>query len=150
MTNNFQGKLNLTDLPPPITDKIYPGLYFPSFYPPWEKIIKSRTQEYEIVWPQWSGDRRKPIEELMMSATKSFGTQFVALSFFNEEYEVLKAENGYNVKYIQRDISFAAHALLSTDVFIILDTKKVRFALHERIVKLTLSDIPVQRSPTCH
>jgi len=34
-------------------------------------------------------------------------------------------ENGYNAKYIPRDVSLAAHALLSKEVFTVLDTRKV-------------------------
>ena len=58
-------------------------------------------------------------------AMKKFGTKFVSLSFFDEDSEVFKAENGYNQATMDRAISFAAHCLLSKDVLVILDTKEV-------------------------
>jgi hypothetical protein len=56
---------------------------------------------------------------------KEFDTVFASLSFFDGQDEIFKAENGYNVPRIPRSISIAAHALLSDDVFVVLDTKQV-------------------------
>jgi len=86
----------------------------------------SEAQRLEVIWSQWTAERRLPTEEILMSAVGRFKTSFMALSFFNENYEIIKVENGYNAKYIPRDASLAAHALLSKEVFTVLDTKKVR------------------------
>ena len=77
---------------------------------------------YDIVWPQWSRDKASA---LICAAMKEFDTYFASLSFFDGKHEVFKAENGYNVSRISRSISLAAHALLSEDVLVVLDTKQV-------------------------
>lgn len=56
---------------------------------------------------------------------KQFGTRYAAISFFDGQYEIFKAENGYNRRSIPRVTSIAAHAILSTDVFVVLDTTQV-------------------------
>ncbi|KAH8591974.1 hypothetical protein B0O99DRAFT_597596 [Bisporella sp. PMI_857] len=113
--NYVNGKLSCTDLSLLPNQNLESGLYFPAFFPPWEQSVVSYTQELESLWPHWSSKFRKPIEDLMIDASQTFGTPFVALSFFDGEFEILKAENGYNVKYIERDtFMFKDHPLVVT------------------------------------
>jgi hypothetical protein len=68
---------------------------------------------------------------------KKFGTRSATFSIFNSEYEVFKAELGYNGNQTPRSTSIAAHALLSTDVFVVLDTKQVGRLTSSQIHELT-------------
>lgn len=95
--------------------------YLPAVYPQDEDKRCSVSKNYEINWREW-------IQELagirLKETMKKFGAHCGALSFFDEEYEVLKAENGYNKLRIPRSNSIAAHALYTTEVLAILDTKE--------------------------
>jgi hypothetical protein len=82
----------------------------------------SMGSSYDIIWPQWS---REKATALICAAMKEFDAVFASLSFFDGKNEIFKAENGYNIPRISRSISIAAHALLSEDVFVVLDTKHV-------------------------
>lgn len=124
VSNVLKGQFNLTEVPP-IRHSLAPGYYFPALFPSWEQDMLSESQKLEIIWSQWTEEQKLPTEEILTSAVGRFGTSFMALSFFNENYEIIKVENGYNAKYIPRDASLAAHALLSKEVFTILDTKEV-------------------------
>jgi hypothetical protein len=79
-------------------------------------------RSYDIVWPNWS---RGKVNALISAAMKEFDTCFASISFFDGKYENFKAESGYNVSRVSRSISIAAHALLSVDVLVVLDTKQV-------------------------
>lgn len=105
-----------------------PGNYFPALSPPWELEILSETRKLEVIWPEWTEERSLPTEGLLASASELFKPCFIALSFFDEKYEIIQVETGYGVKYIPRDCSLAAHALLSKDILTILDTKEVWLA----------------------
>jgi hypothetical protein len=67
------------------------------------------------------------ISRLLISVKDRFELKCFALSIFNDKNETLKVERGYNVESISRPNSIAAHGLLSADVFVIPDTKKVPF-----------------------
>ena len=124
VSNWLQGQFNLTQVPP-IRYALKPGNYFPALFPAWERDMLSESQKLEVIWSQWTEERRLPTEEMLTSAVGRFKTSFMALSFFDANYEIIKVENGYNAKFIPRDISLAAHAMLSKEVFTILDTKEV-------------------------
>jgi hypothetical protein len=79
-------------------------------------------RQYDIVWRQWNLDKAGA---LLMAAMKRFDASCASISFFDENYEVFKLESGYNKLRIDRATSIAAHALLSTDVFVVFDTKQV-------------------------
>ncbi|KAK0119867.1 hypothetical protein ONS95_011297 [Cadophora gregata] len=120
MESYSQGHFNLINPPPP------PPLsssfeYLPSVFPPGEAERMRLSRQYDILWPQWGQDKAG---DLIRLAMKKFKTRFVSLSFFNEESEVFKAENGFNQSRVDRSISLAAHCLLSKDVLVILDTKE--------------------------
>ncbi len=82
----------------------------------------SMCGQYDIMWPQWCQEKAGA---LIRAAMKTFGTKFASLSFFDERYELFRAENGYNQPHVDRAVSIAAHCLLSKDVLVVLDTKKV-------------------------
>lgn len=84
------------------------------------------SREYDILWPQWGQEKAG---DLIRLAMKQFQTKYVSLSFFDEHYEIFKAENGYNISHVDRTVSFAAHCLLSKDVLVILDTREVPFPI---------------------
>ena len=66
---------------------------------------------------------------MIRTAMTRFGTHYAALSFFDSRFENLKVENGYNVARIGRSISIAAHALNSTEVLAVVDSKQVSHSL---------------------
>jgi len=83
---------------------------------------------YDIIWPTWF-EKKEPTEMLMRAAIKEFSAKCSSLSFFDDEYELFKAASWFKQDRIPRQTSFAAQALLSTDVFVVLDTKEVRLML---------------------
>lgn len=81
---------------------------------------------------------------------KQFNTCYAAISFFDGQYENFKAENGYQRRQIPRGVSIAAHALMSTDVFVVLDTAKVGMALAQSHSVLTHIGLAIFGKSTCH
>lgn len=61
----------------------------------------------------------------MRASMEEFGNTGVSISFIDTSHEILKAEIGCKHRVIKRSESIAAHALLTTDVLVVLDTKKV-------------------------
>lgn len=114
-----KGEFNVQNPPePPSLGSTFTHL--PAVYPDNEEMRSTASKIHEHLWKDLPYDRAKLH---MREATKKFGTRFGAISFFDDEYEVCKAEKGYSVKHIQRSNSIAAHALYSTEVFAILDTQ---------------------------
>jgi len=70
----------------------------------------------------WDTDK---ISALMMTAMETFGTCLSSLSFFDGTDEMIIAGLGYGTVKVPRSVSIAAHAVLSDDVFVVLDTHKV-------------------------
>ncbi|KAG4435545.1 hypothetical protein IFR05_008984 [Cadophora sp. M221] len=113
-----RGHFNLISPPPP--PAMNSGFeYLPALFPPGESKRMMMSREYDILWPQWGQEKAG---DLIRLAMKQFQTKYVSLSFFDEHYEIFKAENGYNTSHVDRTVSFAAHCLLSKDVLVILDT----------------------------
>ncbi|POS85447.1 hypothetical protein EPUL_002378, partial [Erysiphe pulchra] len=114
-----KGEFNIQNPPePPPLGSTFTHL--PAVYPDNEEMRSTASKIHEHLWKDLAYDRAKLH---LREATKKFGTRFGAISFFDDEYEVCKAEKGYSVKNIQRSNSIAAHALYSTEVFAILDTE---------------------------
>lgn len=80
------------------------------------------SQPFIKAMAAWDSDR---IRELLPEIMRNFKSGGCAASSFSNREEVIKAERGYNTDLIPRSTSIAAHALLSTEVFVVLDTKKV-------------------------
>lgn len=80
------------------------------------------SRAYDILWPEWGTEKAKEFLELAMA---KFKTSSVSVSIFDEGNEIFKGETGYHKSHVDRAISFAAHCLLSKDLFVILDTEQV-------------------------
>ncbi|KAI6248678.1 hypothetical protein HI914_02266 [Erysiphe necator] len=114
-----KGEFNIQNPPePPPLGSTFTHL--PAVYPDNEEMRSTASKIHEHLWKELAYDRAKIY---LREAKKKFGARFGAISFFDDEYEVCKAEKGYSVKHIQRSNSIAAHALYSTEVLTILDTK---------------------------
>ncbi|KAK2624460.1 hypothetical protein QTJ16_006410 [Diplocarpon rosae] len=120
MTSYSNGQFNLSNppKPPALKDKFE---FLPSVYPPNEPQRLGMSDDFDVLWPHWGQDNSA---ELIRIAMTKFGAKSVSLSFFDEENEVFKAENGYNQSHVARTTSIAAHCLLSKDVLVVLDTKE--------------------------
>ncbi|RDW84658.1 hypothetical protein BP6252_02248 [Coleophoma cylindrospora] len=95
--------------------------YLPAVFPHDEENRILAGSIYDVVWPHWEEEKAGV---LVRAAMKQFNTCYAAISFFDGQYENFKAENGYQRRHIPRGVSIAAHALISTDVFVVLDTTK--------------------------
>jgi len=118
---NLQGQYNLS-CPPPPPARSSTFEYLPAIFPSDEAKRMSVCATFDIVWPLWARERAGA---LILAAMKKFDTRNASLSFFDGNLESFKAENGYHRPHVARKISIAAHALLSQDVFVILDTHEV-------------------------
>lgn len=96
--------------------------YLPAVFPADELTRLAVSEEFDIVWKHWSREKAKGLIECVMA---QFGTNYVALSIFDEDSEIFKAENGINQSRIARSTSIAAHCIFSQDVMVVLDTRKV-------------------------
>jgi hypothetical protein len=75
-----------------------------------------------VPFPDWATERTKHI---ILLAQKMFDVQYAALSFFDSKHEIVRVEHGYSKGLIPRSVSIGAHALLSHDPMVVLDTAKV-------------------------
>ncbi|CZS88788.1 uncharacterized protein RCO7_04505 [Rhynchosporium graminicola] len=128
-----RGHFNMSEPPHPPNFRL--GFeYLPSFLPPGESSRIQMSSEYEVLWPEWGQEKAA---DLIRLAMRRFGTSSVSLSFFDEAYEIFKAEAGYNCSHLNRAESFAAHCLFSKDVLVVLDTEKDwRFRKNPLVVQL--------------
>ncbi|EHL00575.1 hypothetical protein M7I_3460 [Glarea lozoyensis 74030] len=101
---------------------------------------------YDILWPKWD---TKTAEYQMSKALAVFKVKHAALSFFDGDYEVIRAENGYDPMRIDRLMSLAAHALYTGEVIWVLDTMRERSELHT-FADYLLADITMQRADLSH
>jgi hypothetical protein len=85
-----------------------------------ERLRKSSI--FDILWPNWN---IVTAERQIRKAMRSYKVGSAALSFFDVDYEIIRAENGYDLMRIDRLMSLAAHALYTGEVIWVLDTKKV-------------------------
>lgn len=77
---------------------------------------------FDILWAKWDTETAR---RQMRKALAVFETGNAALSFFDGDYEIVRAENGYDLMRIDRLMSLAAHALYTGEVIWVLDTNKV-------------------------
>lgn len=115
-----KARFNLNKPPfPPETHKSFS--YLQAVFPSNEVERRAVCESLEVAWVQWQNPRAAHIVTTVMNV---FGTHFASISFFDHDNEIFKVENGFDKGSISRSISIAAHALLSDEVFVILDTKK--------------------------
>lgn len=106
------------------------------------------AKEFDIVWPTWH-ENKEPTERIMREAMKTFNVANIALSFFDDKSEIFKAASWYKEDRMPRNASLAGHALLSCDIFVVLDAAKVNTSIFFRIFPINDSrtgDSPITAS----
>lgn len=102
--------------------------YLPSPYPPNESERLAAFQSLHI-WSgvdiDWSSLEAERARHLIKAAATKFGTPWAAISFFDDDTEIVQAERGYSRHVIPRRESIASHVLLTDEVMTVLDTQKV-------------------------
>lgn len=75
----------------------------------------------------WTPRQEQRAKELIQASMEEFGVTGVSISLIDTSHEILKAEVGYGSRrrMIKRSESIAAHALLATEVLVVVDTRKV-------------------------
>lgn len=100
--------------------------YLPAVYP---KLEPTRLGVYRMVATTWSAVDILISQNLVEDAAKRFGVGFAAVSFFDEDVEVRMAEVAPSSKEkegkLGRHFSLPAHALFSTETFVILNALEV-------------------------
>jgi hypothetical protein len=97
-------------------------IYLPAVFPGAEVQRRADCESLETFWVQWPNSQAS---DLIQTARKTFDTPGASISFFDHDNEIFRIEHGYNKLGVSRDESIAAHALLTHDVFVVLDTKNV-------------------------
>ncbi|KFZ00493.1 hypothetical protein V498_00018 [Pseudogymnoascus sp. VKM F-4517 (FW-2822)] len=85
----------------------------------------------------WTPRQEQRAKELIQASMEEFGVTGVSISLIDTSHEILKAEVGYGSRrrMIKRSESIAAHALLATEVLVVVDTRKDwRFANNPLVV----------------
>lgn len=93
--------------------------------PPHEATRLQVSARYEPTWQHWGPEKAKLCTEF---AIQSFGTECAVMTAFTQECELIKVGFGYALGQnhsIQRRFSIGAHALLSSDLLVVLDTHLV-------------------------
>lgn len=82
--------------------------------------------------PQWSEAQVAEGMSMVKQALKEFNASGAAISLVISDAEIVKVQEGYGLGHdtIKRSQSFAAHALLSTEVLVVLDTHEVGHSAH--------------------
>jgi hypothetical protein len=75
--------------------------------------------------PVWTAPQEDGAMALVKASREEFGVSGVSISLIDSDNEIMKAESGYNRRMIKRSESISAHVLLTTEVLVVLDTKKV-------------------------
>jgi hypothetical protein len=121
MTNCQQGNYNINNLPvpPPFRSGFE---YLPAPRPSTEDRRLEVCKNVLSFGPKWNKER---IHTLILSAKSHFNAKHASLSFFNPDYELFFAETGYKSDALHRQVSIGSHALLTQDVLVLLDARKV-------------------------
>ncbi|ELR02029.1 hypothetical protein VC83_08650 [Pseudogymnoascus destructans] len=104
---------------PPAIDPLFS--FLPAMDPVNEEGRLASLFNIERVWTPRQESRAK---ELVKASKEEFAVTGVSISLIDNSNEILKAETTYNCRMIKRSVSIAAHALLTTEVLVILDTTK--------------------------
>ncbi|KAI9651002.1 hypothetical protein NHQ30_001039 [Ciborinia camelliae] len=116
------GSYNISNPPAPPRRRM-DFTYLPAMYPSGEE---TRIRKHYSIDGPWDPDLGRRIVALMEAAVKRFHIKGASVSVFDERYEKLRVDVGYDgdMANIKRTTSIAAHALYSEEVLIILDTHK--------------------------
>lgn len=125
-----KGRYNLS-IPPDPPPHRAAFTYLPAPAPPNEAERVKAVEHTDVgVFPRWAAEKQK---KYVLLARKTFDIPFASISYVNRTHETLRCEIGYRPDYIlgfiPRGHSLAAHAILSTEPMIILDTSTVCFNL---------------------
>ncbi|KFY42079.1 hypothetical protein V494_02621 [Pseudogymnoascus sp. VKM F-4513 (FW-928)] len=125
------GQFNIITPPrPPPVDPLFS--FLPAMDPLNEQERLASLFTMSRVWTPWQESRST---DLVKAAREEFGVPGVSISLIDNNNEILKAEVGYNRRMIKRSVSIAAHALLTTEVLVVLDTQRDwRFAKNPLVV----------------
>lgn len=98
--------------------------YLPAIFPANENTRRDLTSLYAIEWGKFS---KRVVTRLLRKAEYDFGVTLASFSVFEDDYEIIQGERkgGFGKMLVPRELSIAAHALYSTDVFVLLDATKV-------------------------
>jgi len=144
-TNSSQGNFNLSQLPDaPILSSQFQCL--PTILPPNEAKRLDLSAKFEHAWDCWGEEKAIAC---IQSVLETVGTQFASISCFDNEFECLKVVTIEGAKNIPRKISIAAHALLTSDPMVILDTHSVRQTHPSLFLLLMLIGLALQRQSPC-
>ncbi|OBT62872.1 hypothetical protein VE03_07567 [Pseudogymnoascus sp. 23342-1-I1] len=128
-----EGQYNIMRPPnPPRMDPLFS--FLPAMDPLNEAVRMASLFNLERDWTPRQEHRAK---ELIQASMEEFGVTGVSISLIDTSHEILKAEVGYGYRrrLIKRSESIAAHALFSTEVLVVVDTKKDwRFANNPLVV----------------
>lgn len=80
------------------------------------------SASYEPAWNSWGEEKASAC---INSAMEDLDTQFASISCFDKEFERLRVVTREDPGEIKREISLGAHALLTTDALVVLDTHLV-------------------------
>lgn len=105
---------------PPLMDPLFS--YLPSMVPLNEAGRLLSLFNLEREWTPWQEERGR---EFIKASIEEFGATGVSISLIDQSNEIIKAEIGYNRRMIKRSVSIAAHVLLTTEVLVVLDARKV-------------------------
>lgn len=86
-----------------------------------------RIAKHHSIDAPWTPELGGKTIALMEAAAKRFHLSCASVSVFDERYDILRVEVGYNLMKLDRTTSIAAHALYSEEVLVILDTHQVCF-----------------------
>ena len=128
-----QGRYNLSTPPDPPPRRAE-FTYLPAPAPPNEAERVKTVEHTDVrVFPKWAAEKQK---KYVLLARKTFDISFASISYVNRTHETLRCEIGYRPDYIlgfiPRDYSLAAHAILSTEPMVILDTLTVSLEFSAR------------------
>ncbi|KAI9878941.1 MAG: hypothetical protein M1830_010059 [Pleopsidium flavum] len=120
-----EGRYNISTPPDP-PPRHAPFLYLPAPAPPNEVERLKAVEHNDVeIFPRWAAEKQK---QYVLLARHTFSTPFAAISYISRTHEVLRCEIGYRpdylLGYIPRGHSLAAHAILSSEPMVILDTFK--------------------------
>lgn len=108
--------------------------FLPSTYPP-NELERFEALQSSQIWSgtdiEWSELEAERARCLITAAANKFGTPWGAISFFDHDTEIVQAERGYSRHFIPRYESIASHVLLTDEVMIVLDARKVGFLLKD-------------------
>lgn len=110
--------------------------WLPAMLPSNESQRLSSLEPLIVGWNQGNKERALSILDRALS---TYGVTCAALSFVNKDFEIVVAHRGLYYSNIERAASIAAHALLSDDVLVVLDTLKVcvaRLFFHHHVTRL--------------